>query len=383
VKMWISELARVMFVITEDWALITHRLHLVKNAISDGHQIAVVARQSCYRDELQALGVHFYDWTLFRGSLNIFRELRSAWQLKSYIEKFNPELIHAVALKPVIYSGLISKIFKNVQLVAALGGIGFVFTSHKLKARILRGPIRLTLKFILKNPKSNLILQNKDNIKTFEDLGIVESDKTILVKGSGVEIKKFYPSPLPKGIPLVILPARLLRDKGVYEFVEVASRIKSRGFKCRFILVGDVDTDNPESIVIEQIKKWVKLKVVEHWGRIDSMVNVYKQATVVCLPSYAEGLPKALLEAASCGRPLVSFDVPGCREIVKHDFNGKLVQLHDINELENSVTELLLDPKKCQIMGQNGRKLVEAEFSDTLVNSKIFDVWKEMLQSDD
>ena len=312
----------------------------------------------------------------------MFKELNSVFKLKEFIQDFKPDIIHAVALKPVIYSGLICKIVKNIQFVATMGGIGFVFTSHKLKAKILRQPVRLLLKFVLTNSQSNLIMQNKDNIKTFEDLKIVVPDTTILVRGSGVEINKFYPSPLPTGTPVVILPARLMRDKGIFEFVEVASRIKSKGLKCRFILVGDVDLANPESLEIEQIKKWVNLGVVEHWGRIESMVDVYKQTTIVCLPSYAEGLPKVLLEAASCGRPVVSFNVPGCREIVKHDFNGKLAELHDVNELEYSVIELLLDPKKCLMMGQNGRKLVEEEFSDILINGKIFDVWKDMLNRD-
>lgn len=375
-------MARIMFVVTEDWALITHRLHLVKSAILEGNQVSVVARVTRHKSEIEALGARFYDWSLFRGSLNVLKELRPIFELKAFIQDFNPEIIHAVALKPIIYSGLICKKFKDIQFVAALGGIGFVFTSRKLKARILRQPVRLLLRYILKNARSVLILQNRDNIKAFEELRIVDPGTTILVRGSGVEIKKFRPSTFSKGIPTAILPARMLKDKGVYEFVEVASRIKLQGVRSRFILVGDVDADNPESLKIEQIEKWVSLGIVEHWGRVNSMVDIYKQATIVCLPSYAEGLPKVLLEAASCSRPVVAFDVPGCREIVKHNFNGKLVPLHDISELENSVLELLLDPKKCLLMGKNGRGLVEKEFSDVLINSKIFDVWKEMLKSD-
>ncbi|MDC3287304.1 glycosyltransferase, partial [Alphaproteobacteria bacterium] len=298
-----------MFVVTEDWALVSHRLHLVKAAIASGNNVAVVARTTEYRVMLEELGVCFYCWPLRRGSLNIIREIRAVLKLKFFIEHFAPELIHAVALKPVIYSGLVCKIFKNIQFVATMGGIGFVFTSHKIKAKILRFPVKILLRWVLKNSKSKLILQNKDNIKNFEEHRIVPPNQIILIRGSGVEIDKFVPSALPKGVPIVILPARLLKDKGVYEFVQVALCIKLAGIIARFILVGDIDNDNPETLTTSQIKQWVDLEIIEHWGRIENMCEVYQQATIVCLPSYAEGLPKALLEAASCCRPLVAFDV--------------------------------------------------------------------------
>ena len=372
-----------MFVVTEDWALVSHRLHLVKAAIASGNKVAVVARGSESRVVLEAIGVCFYCWPLRRGSLNLAREIKSVLKLKNFIDEFEPELIHAVALKPIIYSGLVCKVYKHIRFIGAMGGIGFVFTSHKIKAKILRFPIKILLRWVLKNPKSKLILQNKDNIKNFEDHQIVSPQNTIMIRGSGVEIDKFIPSILPKGVPVVVLPARLLRDKGVCEFVEVASRIKLAGISARFILVGDIDSDNPETLTTSQIKRWVDLEIIEHWGRIENMYEVYQQSTIVCLPSYAEGLPKALLEAASCCRPLVAFDVSGCREIVEHDINGKLVEFGNLPELEKSLSELLLDNKKCLEMGLNGRKLVENNFSDTKINSQILNVWKDMLLSND
>ncbi|MDA8881813.1 glycosyltransferase family 4 protein [Alphaproteobacteria bacterium] len=372
-----------MFVVTEDWALVSHRLHLVKAAIASGDKVAVVARGSECRVVLEAIGVCFYCWPLRRGSLNLAKEIKSVLKLKNFVDEFEPELIHAVALKPVIYSGLVCKIYKHIRFIAAMGGIGFVFTSDKIKAKILRFPIKILLRWVLQNPKSRLILQNKDNIKNFEDHRIILPQNTILIRGSGVEIDKFIPSVLPKGVPLVVLPARLLKDKGICEFVEVASRIKSAGISARFILVGDIDNDNPETLTTSQIKQWVDSEIIEHWGRIEDMYEVYQQSTIVCLPSYAEGLPKALLEAASCCRPLVAFDVAGCREIVENNINGKLVEFGNLAELEKSLAELLLDKKKCLEMGLNGRKLVENNFSDTKINAQIFDVWKGMLLSND
>ena len=366
-----------MFVITDDWALVSHRLHLVKYAIAGGNIVSVVAKSSKFRAEIETTGANFYCWSLVRGSTNLAQEIKAIWELKTFIKHFQPQIIHAVALKPIIYSGLLCKIFKDIRLIAAMGGVGFVFTSNKIKAKLLKFPIKNVLKWVLENTKSRLILQNVDNIKMFERLGITKANTAILVRGSGVEIDKFFLSPMPNGIPLVILPARLLRDKGIFEFVEVASRLQSQGLKSKFVLVGDIDKDNPESLEIEIIQKWVDSGVIEHWRRTANMANVYKKATIVCLPSYAEGLPKALLEAASCGRPIISFDVPGCREIVKHNVNGKLVEFQNISELEKSVKELLLDKKKCSVMGQNGRKLVEMEFSDIIVNSKISDIWHE------
>ena len=197
------------------------------------------------------------------------------------------------------------------------------------------------------------------------------------MRGAGVEIEKYCPSPIPQGVPMIILPARMLWDKGVAEFVRVARRIKARGVDARFTLVGDIDQHNPASVTQYQIDQWVEEGVVEQWGRRDDMDTVYPQASIVCLPSYNEGMPKVLLEAASCARPIVTFDVSGCREIVSDCVNGFLVNFGDETALETAIVTLIKDRSLCKKMGVNGRKIVEQEFSGEMINAQTFGIWNE------
>ena len=372
-------MARILFVITEDWALISHRLHLVKAAIAEGHKVALATRFSIHEDMLRELGVMTFHWGLVRRSLNPIGELASILTLRHIIKSFQPDLVHAVAQKPVLYSGILKRLGGKFGFVAALGGIGFIFTSPVLKAKLLRPFISRLLQFCLAGKNTRFILQNPDNICLFETLGIVKTGFTKLVRGSGVEIDQYRPSALPNGVPVIILPARMLWDKGVAEFVNAARSIKEKGFKAEFVLVGDIDRHNSASVRQSQIDEWVSLKIVNHLSRHDHMASIYPETTITCLPSYHEGLPKVLLEAASCARPVIAFDVAGSREIVKDGKNGFLVPFKDQNRLEAALITLITDRQLCKKMGRAGRKMVEAEFSDRHINRQTFDIWDEVL----
>ena len=368
---------RVLFVITEDWALISHRLHLAEAAIKLGYEVAVVTRVTKYRDMLEASGLKVFHWRLERRSLNPIREIISIFDLWKILLLFGPDIIHAVAQKPVIYAGLVMKFSKKAKFVAALGGVGFIFTGKNIKANLLKPIVKLCLRFVLWDPTSKLILQNTDNVQTIVNSRIVDKNRITLIKGAGVEIGKFQPSLIPKGPPMVILPARMLWDKGVAEFVRVAGRIKARDIEARFVLVGNADSHNPASITQSQVDEWVQQGAIEHWGRRDDMDQIYQQASIVCLPSYNEGLPKVLLEAASCARPTVAFNVPGCREIVRDGINGFLVSFGDETALEKAIVTLIKDRSLCAKMGAKGREIVEQAFSGEIINAQTFAIWNE------
>lgn len=373
-------MAKVLFVITEDWALLSHRMHLVKAAINRGDEVALATRFSTHRNFIAQFGVKTYDWTLTRKSLNPFAELFALFSLFKIIQDFRPDLVHAVAQKPVLYTGILKRLGGRFGFVAGLGGIGFIFNSAKLKAKLLRPVVAYLLRFVLAGSKTSFILQNQDNINLFEKLRIVRPGQTQLVKGSGVEISEFMPMPYPTGTPKIILPARLLWDKGVGEFVAAARAIKAQNIKADFILVGDIDPHNSASVSYQNIQQWVSEGLVEHWERQDNMPQIYQQAAVVCLPSYHEGLPKVLMEAASCARPVIAFDVPGCREIVKEGINGFLVSFGDQLGLEKAIMKLINNTDLCIQMGKKGREMVEAEFSDEKINAATFEIWKETLK---
>ena len=322
-------------------------------------------------------GLKVFHWRLERRSLNPISEIISIFHLWKILTFFEPDIIHAVAQKPVIYAGLAMKFSKKTKFVAALGGVGFIFTGKYIKANLLKPIVKLCLRFVLRDSTSKLILQNIDNVQTILDHSIVDKNRISLINGAGVEIGKFQPSLIPKGPPMVILPARMLWDKGVAEFVRVAGRIKARDIEARFVLVGDIDCHNPASIMQSQVDQWVQQGAVEHWSRRDDMDQIYQQASIVCLPSYNEGLPKVLLEAASCERPTVAFNVPGCREIVRDGINGFLVSFGDETALEKAIVTLINDRSLCARMGAKGREIVEQAFSSEIINAKTFAIWNE------
>lgn len=372
-------MSRILFVITEDWALITHRLHLVKQAVDRGFEVGVVTRVTNHGATLRALGVTVFEWCLARGSLNLIRELRAIHELNQIIKAYKPDLIHAVALKPAIYVGLTPS-SKSVGAVAsALGGVGYIFSANTLKSRLLRPVIVRLLRYALRKKGRSLILQNEDDISLFKSFGI--SDRKIsLLRGAGVELEIFQFSKESSACIVVTLPARTLWDKGVGEFVRIAERIGRKRPAVHFQLVGDPDLDNPNCVPVAILKGWVDQGVVEHKMSVPhkDMPKIFRESTIVCLPSTREGLPKSLLEAASTGRALVAYDVPGCREIVKHGQTGILVPFGDEHALERALLDLIDNPARRKSLGENARALVESEFSSIIINDQTFAIWKEL-----
>jgi glycosyltransferase involved in cell wall biosynthesis len=370
---------KILFVIVEDRYFISHRLHLAQFAIKKGYQVGLICKISKYKEFLEEEGIEVFNWSLVRGSFNLFLEIKAFYEIFLTLLKFAPDVIHSVALKPVIYSSFASKLVFLKSRVFALGGLGFIFSSEKILARMLRPFIVLVLKFTFSGNKSRLIIQNTDDIKTLIDLKVVEDKKIDLIKGAGVDMEIFSYTKELLETPEVILPARLLWDKGVGEFVAAAEILKKKGINARFILVGENDPHNPECIPGNQIEDWKKEGVVEVAGFRDDMVKCMQDCSIVCLPSYREGLPKSLLEAASCGRPIVTTNVPGCREIVQDGVNGYLVPSKDPHLLAEALNRLLADKDLRRVMGLKGREFVEAEFSAEIVATKTEKVWSRLL----
>ncbi len=226
-----------------------------------------------------------------------------------------------------------------------------------------------------------LILQNPDDVKLISRLRVISSDRIELIKGAGVETETFRITDLPINSVYVVLPGRLLWDKGIKEFIDVAKRIKKQRKNVRFAIVGDIDTHNPAAIPRQQVETWIEEGDVEIRQGLKhaQMAYIYHQASIVCLPSYREGLPKVLLEAASCGRPIVAFDVPGCRELVHHDVNGFIVPFKDLAKLERMLLILIDDRERCVAMGRAGREMIMHEFAAPIVNRQTFAVWRRLM----
>jgi len=291
-----------------------------------------------------------------------------------------------VALKPVVY-GSFAALFarhstfesRSPVVINAITGLGSVFTSTSLTARTLRFLVIALIRFFLHRKSSHVILQNRDDMEMLVSEGYLSPGQVSLIRGSGVDTEMFRLHPEAEGPPVVMLVARMLRDKGVEEFVEAARQLCKEGIQARFVLVGDIDTENPSTVTRKMLEQWQKGGFIEWWGRRDNMPEVYHQAHVVCLPSYREGLPKTLLEAAACGRPIVATDVPGCREIVVDGENGLLVPVKDAGALANALKRLIDGLELRKQMGSRGRALVEREFSEGKIVRETLELYERLL----
>ena len=369
----------IIYFVSEDWYFCSHRLPIARKALENGFKVVVITRVNKHRGIIESEGFELAPIEIKRGGMNLFSELRTISTLYSYYKKYNPDIVHHVAIKPVIYGTLVARFIGSIKIVNAMAGLGFVFISNKKRVKLLRFFVHQLFRFLFNNKNSQLILQNKDDLGYFLKNKLVNIDNVAIIRGSGVDIKKFIPAEESTGVPIVMLASRMLWDKGVGEFVEAAKILKQDGVEARFVLVGENDSENPASMSNSQLNEWNELDIVEWWGEKNDMHKVLTQAHIVCLPSYREGLPKVLLEAASCGRAIIATDVPGCREIVHNGENGILVPLKDSSSLASAIKELINNPEKRKRMGKSGRKLVENEFSEEIVVNQTMKVYQELL----
>lgn len=345
-----------------------------------GYDVAVVTHVNEHGDAIRRAGIRLIPFNLSRRGMNPLSELAVLARLIVVYRKEKPDLVHHVAMKPVLYGSLAARLSGVPYVVNALAGMGYVFTSEQPMARLLRSAICSAFRGLLNSRRSRLILQNNDDRAMFIRKRFINEERIRLIRGSGVDTGIFSPTPEPSGIPVVMLASRMLWDKGIKEFVETARQLKARGVDARFVLVGDTDPHNPSAISKKQLTAWHTEGVIEWWERRDDMPAVLAQAHIVCLPSYREGLPKVLLEAASCGRPIVTTDTPGCREVVRNGENGLLVPVRSTGELADAIQSLIENPELRQKMGVRGREIVVSEFAIEKVVSETMTVYEELLR---
>ena len=358
------DVPKLLFLVSEDWYFVSHRLELAREAKSVGYDVVVVTKVNEHGQKILSEGFNLIPISMIRNNKNPFTELRILFELIKIYKSERPDIVHHVALKPIIL-GSIATCFVNVpKKINALTGLGYVFSSDRFIAKLLKRIIKLVLKLLLSQSNSWVIFQNPDDQNYLINEGIVTAGQTCLIKGSGVDPQKFYFTPEPKGPIRVILASRMLWDKGIKEFVEAAHKLKPDYPDIRFLLVGDTDDGNFASVPLSQLLEWHNDGFVEWCGKKNNIQDVLADSHIVCLPSaYGEGVPKVLIEAASCGRPIVTTDSPGCREIVLHEKTGLLVPIKDSAALAEAIRKLITDPKLRKKMGEEARKLVIEEFS--------------------
>ncbi len=373
---------KLLFFVTEDWYFCSHRLPLAVAARKAGYEVKIMTRLHQHGDLIRAAGIEVIPLTLARGGVNPFKELRTLISLYRHLRVEQPDILHNVALKPVLYGSLAARMAGIPGLVNAIAGLGHIFVTAQ-RADLLRKGVTLAFRHLLRG-HGTVILQNPDDQALLERSGALAPDQSVLIRGAGVDLDAFRPQTRPDNSPpIVILASRLLWDKGVGEFVAAADRLKSAGVQARFVLVGAPDPENRSSISQEQLDDWQRSGIIEWWGKRADMPEVFAAADLVCLPSYyGEGIPKALIEAAACGRALITTDMPGCREVVRDGENGLLVPPRDAVALADALKRLLENPDLCQRMGAAGRLRAEREFGQDAVIAQTLEVYRRLLKRD-
>jgi glycosyltransferase involved in cell wall biosynthesis len=364
---------KILLFANTDWYLFNFRLGLAQALRDRGDEVLLVSPDGNYASRLQEMGFRWVRFPMARSGLNPLIEISTIARLFKLYLKEKPDLVHQFTVKCVLYGSLACRLLGISAAVNSVTGLGYVFMEGRGTRRWIRRFIVAFYRLVLR--RSWVIFQNQDDRLVFLENHLVDPERVALIRGSGVDNQRFVPRPEPDGIPVVVLPGRMLWDKGVGEFVEAAQRVQADGLRARFVLVGDSDSENPAAVPVTQLREWEKKGVIEWWGWQENMQEIYAQAHIICLPSYREGLPKTLIEAAACGRAIIASDVPGCREIVRTDENGLLVPARDAAALAASLKKLIQDSALRRTMGLNGRRIAENEFSMDLIITQTLNVY--------
>lgn len=358
---------KILYLVNDDAFFVSHRLELGKAMRERGWEVVVAARESAAREKIEAAGLRFVPVPFDRGGQSPTRDLATLARVTDVYRRERPDLVHHVTIKPVLYGSMAARTLGIPAVVNAISGLGFVFTDaeqERTRRAILRAGILQAYRAALGHANSVTIFQNDDDRSKLIAAGATTEDRTILLRGSGVDLSRFVPTPLPDDEePIVLLPARMLWDKGVGELVEAARTLRREGVRARFVLAGGTSASNPAAVPENVLRAWQAEGVVEWWGHNADMPKTLARATLVALPSfYREGLPLALAEAAAAGRPVVTTDMPGCRDAIVAGETGWLVPPRDVPALVRTLRRALADKEELRRRGAAGVILAQEDF---------------------
>ncbi len=372
----------LLFLVAEDYFFVSHRMTLARAARDAGYRVVVATRIGDHAKTIEAEGFKLVPVRLRRGLRNPFADVASILDLVGLYRRERPDIVHHLSLKPVVFGTIAARIAGVPAVVNALTGLGLLYSGAAGAAGFLRAPISAALRALSASPRVWTLLQNSDDLATLRAARIGTEERSVLIRGSGVDVRRFSPTEETPGTPVAAMVARLVRLKGVTDLVDAARRLKTRGTPLRVALVGSPDPDNPTSVTEDEIRAWVGEGVVEWWGQRSDIPQVWAEAAIAVQPSRGgEGVPKALLEAAACARPLLTTDVPGCRELVRDGVNGLVVQPENPETLADALARLAADPALRRRLGREARRIVEAEHTDVAVASATLDVYRRALSA--
>lgn len=367
----------LLFLVTEDWYFNLHRIPLADGARHLGLRVVVAARDNGDLDLLARRGFVLEPLKWRRGHFNLPKLLLETLEIRRLYRRVRPDMVHQVAMKPSLIGSLAAIRVPIPGIVNNLAGLGQAFSRSDWRARLMRLLLRQAFRFAFRSKRSITIVENPDDYDYLRKVVGIEPERLRLIRGVGVNTGCFVPAPPPSGRVVVTMVSRMLWHKGVADLVEAARLLRGQGADLLIRLVGDTDEGSQAAVPAARLREWHQEGVVEWLGFQDDIDAVWRDSHIAVLPSYyREGIPRSLLEAAACGRPIITTDMPGCREIVRHGLNGLLVPIHDPQQLAAAIAQLAADPAARQRMGHEGRRMVEQEFGEEIVVAQTLELYE-------
>jgi glycosyltransferase involved in cell wall biosynthesis len=366
---------KILYVVNVDWFFISHRLPLALEAKKRGYEVAIAATNTGRFKELEDLGFKLFDLKIERSGIHPIKELLSVFELIKILKTIKPTIVHNVTLKMAIYGSIACRFVHVDKVVNAISGLGFNYTANrKTKAQKI---LNILIKVAFRKSGFSFLFQNPDDLQLFKNLKLNSKNKLVVIKGSGVDLRKFiFSNKKNQNNIRFILTARMLKDKGISEFI-AASKIVSQKFpNSKFTLVGDIDKENLASYSEIELKNELKDTNINWLGHRNDIFELLRNSDIMVFPSYREGLPKSLIEAAAVGLPIITTNTVGCRECVDEGINGFLVPVANSSILAEKMIELIENPELIKEMGQASRVKAEKEFSLDMVIHKTFKLYE-------
>ena len=362
---------------------ISHRLPIAEALLAKGFEVFIGYGELRGADPklLEQRGFKVDFIPMQPGGLNLLKDLKTLYYIWVFFKRVEPDIVHLITIKPYLYGGIISRLCGVRGLITAVSGLGTLFVNKDLKSKLIRLLLYPIYKLAFNHLNQKVIVQNKDDLKVLVNWGVLNPSKVKLLKGSGVKLENFINLDEPSGTPVVCFAARLLRDKGVYEYVSAVRLLKERGIKAEFLLAGDLDINNPTGLKLKDLNKIRDEGYVKIIGYQKDIATLYAKSHIICLPSYREGFPKSLIEAAAAGRAVVTTDVPGCRDAIIPNKTGLLVPIKDSQKLADALQWLIENSKERIAMGKAGRNFAEKEFKIEKIILNHLDIYQDILSN--
>tara|TARA_A100001011_G_scaffold333244_1_gene360882 strand:- start:504 stop:1628 length:1125 start_codon:yes stop_codon:yes gene_type:complete len=369
---------RILIISNNDWFFLSHRLDIGLEAISKGYEVHIATNFTDKEKTLLGHGFKTHSFVMHRTKISPLGLIKNFFDIYSIIKKVKPNLIHSITIKPVIIGGIAARIFKNTPFVASISGLGYVFVSKKFFIRIIKILIIILYRIIFANKSVKVIFQNKNDLLLLQKFCKLKNEYIALIHGSGVNLNVFKPVKANYLSKQILFASRLLKSKGIIEFVKSAKYLKE--FNYKFVIAGRLDEDNPDCVSKNMISEWESQGLVNFLGDRKDIFNLINQSRVVVLPSYyGEGLPKILIEAAACGIPVITTDHPGCRDAIIPNETGLLVPVRNSKALSEAILKLLNNDSLCRKLGNAGRKLAVSKYDIKKVVTAHLAIYNELI----